>query len=213
MPPRMSRPLLEAHPLEDAVDDDRQHIELRRQQVPLGRVLALVLLLAPLVAAGVFVQRRYFTETSTDSLDEIRERAAAQHRRVALFFIGSDCLSCVRMRTESWEDPGVAEVVDRSVMLWTIEPDQPGHAALREEYGVTEVPSVVLLSASGSVLLDPAGNPIRRDGFLGPDELRELLETPTRRGARRTTSMASEARLAASSSASVQAEQPPSPDE
>jgi uncharacterized protein len=94
-------------------------------------------------------------------------RARASGRPVLLSLSASWCGACHRMDEETWDDPGVAAVVERTTVPVRVDADE--RPDLYGRYHLGGLPSTAVLS--------PEGDFIRGGTFLSPTQLLGLLES------------------------------------
>ncbi|MFK7960343.1 MAG: hypothetical protein AB8G96_07430 [Phycisphaerales bacterium] len=156
-------------------DDDATEIA-RRQAVPLVPVMIIGAIIAVLAAGAGYVQSRVFGQVPLEALGDVQQRAAGQHKHVAMFFSSADCVPCTRMRTESLADPGIKAILDRRFILYEIDVHARGSETVTAAYEIDgELPAFVLAASTGHVLIDLDGEPMRADGYLDTVALQDLL--------------------------------------
>jgi uncharacterized protein YyaL (SSP411 family) len=94
-------------------------------------------------------------------------RARESRRPVLLSLSASWCGACHRMDEETWDDPGVAAVVERQTVPVRVDAD--ARPDVYGRYHLGGLPSTVVLSAEGEF--------IRGGTFLSPTQLLGLLES------------------------------------
>src|SRR4029453_8119821 len=94
-------------------------------------------------------------------------RARASGRPVLLSLSASWCGACHRMDEETWEDPGVAAVVERTTVPVRVDADE--RPDLYGRYHLGGLPSPPVLSPEGEFLCGGT--------FLSPTQLLGLLES------------------------------------
>lgn len=169
----MSRVLFESVPTVSPDDDTSDRA--RRDLLPLGKVMFAALVIS-VVAAGLgWMQRQAVEPEITLTWSEVKSEARRTQRNVAVFFVESGCVPCVRMQTETLADPTIQHMMARGWVFHQVDLRGAGAASLATELGVTEPPTFVLTAASGVVLVDAAGTPIQATGYLDAAQLRALL--------------------------------------
>jgi thioredoxin-related protein len=110
---------------------------------------------------------------------ESAQRLASQNNRLVLvYFCGPSCVYCKRMEAEVLSQPLVAGAINADFVAVKVVADQFPTAA--RQYGVTHLPTTVVLSPQGQVL-------DRKEGFIPTNEfvarIGQLAATAKRRGA------------------------------
>jgi thiol:disulfide interchange protein len=88
------------------------------------------------------------------------------HHRVFAYFTSRTCPPCQRMKSTTWADNVVLEAMGKYV---PVKIDVDANPALSEEYGVTAMPSYVILSEDGEAQR-------RYTGMMFPEEMVRWLE-------------------------------------
>lgn len=159
------------------VDPDSDATEVaRRASIPILPIVIIGILVASISAAAGFVQHRVFGQVPLEALGDVQQRAARQHKHVAMFFTREDCVPCTRMRTEALSDPGIQRILERRFILWEIDVNARGAETVTAAYEIEgELPAFVLASSTGGVLVDMDGQAMRADGYLDTVALQDLL--------------------------------------
>jgi hypothetical protein len=169
----MTRVLFESVPTVSPDDDTSDRA--RRDLLPLGKVIAGALVISGAAIGLGWMQRQAVEPEIALTWSEVKSEARRSQRNVAVFFVQSDCVPCVRMQAETLADPTIQSMMARGWVFHQVDLDAAGAATLAAELGVTEPPAFVLTAAGGTVLLDAAGAPIRATGYLDAAQLRDLL--------------------------------------
>jgi len=106
-------------------------------------------------------------EWRTD-LDAALEEARRTHKQVLMDFSADWCPPCIAMKHDVWPDSGVAHALSESYVPLLIDVDRD--TVVSERYGVSGIPTILVLDDTGQVL--------RRAAFLtAPGMMRFLIET------------------------------------
>lgn len=169
----MNRPHFES-PTHVCPDEDASD-RARRAQVPVRGILGVAAIAAVLTGGFAWLQHA-FRPAAAHGWEIARHEAGRTRRDLALFFTRQDCPPCERMRTEALADPALARTMERNWVLHEVDLDAPGAELVAERFGVRDAPALVLATATGNPLLDSHGLPIRGDGQLDGEQIRELLD-------------------------------------
>lgn len=90
-------------------------------------------------------------------------------KAVLVDFTADWCPPCIVMKHDVWPDDGVEEAVAQSYVPVLIDVDNDSTAV--ERYGVGGIPTVLVLDAAGQV--------VRRGGFLTASGMAQFLARPT----------------------------------
>ncbi|MBU0607901.1 MAG: thioredoxin family protein [Armatimonadetes bacterium] len=99
------------------------------------------------------------------SLPEGKQAAQSQQKPVVIDFFADWCGPCVAMDEETWPNPEVAAAAAKFV---AVRLDVDANQDVANEYGISGIPTVVVLDAGGKEV-------DRHVGFATPEELLKLL--------------------------------------
>jgi thiol:disulfide interchange protein len=88
---------------------------------------------------------------------------------IMLDFTASWCPPCREMKRETWNDPGVAALIEQSVVPVLMDVDAPGVQPVAEKYGIQSIPAIVVV--------DSAGREVRRASFMTAAETKLFIES------------------------------------
>lgn len=155
--------------------DDDPSDRARRSRVPVGKAIVLAAFISAGALALGWLQRQVEEPAATLTWSELTREARRSQRNIAVLFTRPGCVPCVRMKSESLADAGVARLITRGWILHEVDLGTAGAAALATQYGVSEPPTLVLAAAGGVVLRDVDGQPMTATGYLDAGALRALL--------------------------------------
>ena len=104
-------------------------------------------------------------EWRTD-LDAALAEARADGRLVLVDFSADWCPPCVAMKHDTWPDAGVRAIVAQSYVPVLVDPDRD--TASSDRYGISAIPAVLILDASGQV--------VARAGYLPASGMKRFLK-------------------------------------
>jgi len=107
-------------------------------------------------------------EWRTD-FDAALAEARRDGKRVLVDFSADWCPPCIAMKHDVWPDPRVSRAVADGYVPLLIDTDRT--AAIPERYGVTGIPTILILDANGKVLREGAF--LSASGMVGFLERRE----------------------------------------
>ncbi|MCC7181623.1 MAG: thioredoxin family protein [Acidobacteria bacterium] len=90
-------------------------------------------------------------EWRTD-FDAALAEARRDGKRVLVDFTADWCPPCIAMKHDVWPDPRVARAIAEGYVPLLIDTDR--NAVIPERYGVTGIPTILILDGSGTVLRD-----------------------------------------------------------
>lgn len=102
------------------------------------------------------------------SLNEALARAAQSDKPILIDFTASWCPPCQVMKREVWPSPEVVSLVEKGFVPVLLDIDLPENQAVAQKYGVTSIPSIIVVDARGQVL--------RQAGFMTASEIRAFLD-------------------------------------
>lgn len=126
----------------------------------------------PVTVTVVSVPRQWFTDNN-----KALEAGLEARCPVLVYWTAPWCSPCKRMRSETWASPDVARAVSGRYVLCQLNYDE--HPDLARRYGVTQLPTTVLVSGPNPKQLILR----QRVGYFSPADLIEWLsaETPNSR--------------------------------
>lgn len=86
------------------------------------------------------------------SYKDLTQQASKQEKIYILFFTKENCQPCERMKTETFTDPTLAELMTEKSLIYKAQlPDFDAYA-LAEEYHIVGYPTMLLFSPEGKLL-------------------------------------------------------------
>ena len=102
-------------------------------------------------------------------LDGAREQSARDGKPVLLYFTAVWCPPCQQMKSETWLDSRVADVIKSKYGPVMIDIDADDQKSVAQQFGVRSIPRVEVLSANGDRRLIT-------EGYLSPGEMLKAIK-------------------------------------
>lgn len=125
--------------------------------------------LALAIFLGLSVVARAEVRFQALSLDEARARATQSDQLFFLYFAADWCLPCRWMEANTFQDQALSDYANTRYLAVKINFDQPTARSLRERFEVSKLPTLLVFSASGTLLG-------RSESSMDAPELMALLQ-------------------------------------
>jgi len=108
-------------------------------------------------------------EFSSTNFEEVKQQARANNRPYFAYFTASWCMPCRMMDETTWQDPNLAEYIDKNYYAAKIDVDNFDGYAYKEEFKVVAYPTIMLFQPDGTFMK-------RIEGSIAGSKLLAYLE-------------------------------------
>lgn len=164
-----------SHPEEQA---ERYSLPPRRQSGKLANYVILAMVIGLIVLQWPMLKGIFYRATGAEApasnipwrtdLDAALREAQASGRPVLVDFTADWCPPCQAMKHDVWPDERVGQLLAERYVPVLIDVDAPGSAAVTQRYGISAIPTILVLDAQGKVL--------RQANFMSRSQMLRFLQ-------------------------------------